>query len=436
MRVNTRTAGPRTHEGAAASVIKPLEQLKRTVLACMLFEDSFYEDGVSAAQRIVETAHKCKVAEVLELAKAARLAYGLRSAPVWLLNAVFNHPQRTPEDTPAIVEAIVKVCKRPDDMGELVAMYWKDCKRPLPAAMKKGLAKAFVQYSVYQLAKYAKRGVIRLRDVLRLVHPTPATDEQSRAWKALAADELAPADTWEVALSGGADKHATFTRLLEERKLGALALLRNLRNMADAGVDKQLVFNELARLAPGALLLPFQYMAAARAVPQWENALEAPMLASAGSFEPLPGRTALLVDKSGSMNATLSSRSTINRLDAAKALAILCREMCADVDVFAFATDVHAVPARRGFALADAIGHAAGGTYLQTALDKLKEPYERIIVITDEQSHQAVSPPPKGARGYVMNVAAYQHGISRGAWTTISGFSENVLQFIAANEQQ
>ena len=53
-------------------------------------------------------------------------------------------------------------------------------------------------------------------------------------WKRLIAGELAVPDTWEVALSSGANKREAWERLLREQKLGALALLRNLRNMREA----------------------------------------------------------------------------------------------------------------------------------------------------------------------------------------------------------
>ena len=42
--------------------------------------------------------------------------------------------------------------------------------------------------------------------------------------------ELKTPDTWEVALSSGADKKQAWERLLREKKLGGLALLRNLRS--------------------------------------------------------------------------------------------------------------------------------------------------------------------------------------------------------------
>jgi len=59
-----------------------------------------------------------------------------------------------------------------------------------------------------------------------------------------------------VALSSGADKREAWEQcLLCEKKLGALALLRNLRNMREAGVDETLVLSTLgatstARVSP------------------------------------------------------------------------------------------------------------------------------------------------------------------------------------------
>ncbi len=83
-------------------------------------------------------------------------------------------------------------------------------------------------------------GVVRLRDVLFLSHAKPNDAEQAELWKRLIDGQLATPDTWEVALSaaGGdaAGKRETWERLLAERKLGALALLRNLRNMYEARV--------------------------------------------------------------------------------------------------------------------------------------------------------------------------------------------------------
>ncbi len=58
--------------------------------------------------------------------------------------------------------------------------------------------------------------------------------------------------------------------------------------------------------------------------------------------------------------------------------------------------------------------------------------YDRLIVITDEQSHDSV-PAPRG-KGYVINVASNQNGVGYGPWTHIDGWSEAVVEYIAELE--
>ena len=240
----------------------------------------------------------------------------------------------------------------------------------------------------------------------------------------------------EVAFSSGADKRDAWERLLTEQKLGALALLRNLRNMKEAGVDESLVLKAVREMST-ARVLPFRFLAAARYAPQWEEALEQAMLKSLASAEKLPGKTIVLVDVSGSMTAPLSRRSEMQRTDAAYGLAVLLREIAEKVAVFSFSNDLVEVPARRGFALRDAIDASQqhGATYLGKAVEKLneKEKYDRLIVITDEQAHDTV-PAPKG-KGYVINVASYKNGVGYGKWTHIDGWSESVIEYIRALEQ-
>ena len=74
-----------------------------------------------------------------------------------------------------------------------------------------------------------------------------------------------------------------------------------------------------------------------------------------------------------------------------------------------------------------------GGTFLGKAVAEIDRKGERLIVFTDEQSHDPVAA-PRG-RGYMVNVASYQHGVGRGAWTRVNGFSEAVIAWIAASEE-
>jgi 60 kDa SS-A/Ro ribonucleoprotein len=417
--------GTRTHEGAPARNISTELQLRRSVLACLLWEDQFYEDGVEIAGRIQSLVPKVKAEAVAALAIEARGKMKLRHAPLLLVREM----ARLNTHRELVSETLAQVIQRADELAEFVAIYWKDGKVPLSAQAKKGLAKAFGKFDEYQLAKYYRSGPVRLRDVLFLCHAKPRDAEQAALWKRLIEGELVTPDTWEVALSAGTEKRDAWERLLREKKLGALALLRNLRNMKQAGVEESLVLEAVENMNT-ARVLPFRFLAAARYVPRWEESLEKAMLSSLANQEKLPGRTVLMVDVSGSMSNALSRRSEMMRTDAAYGLAILLREICEKAMVFTFSDDLAEVPARRGFALRDAMDASQphNGTYLGKALEKLREKYDRIIVITDEQAHDRV-PGPRG-RGYVINVASNKNGIGYGAWTHIDGWSEAIVEYI------
>jgi 60 kDa SS-A/Ro ribonucleoprotein len=419
--------GPRTHEGAPARHLSPELQLRRSVLACLLWESQFYEDGVEISGRIAELVSKVAPEKVAALAVEARQQMKLRHAPLLLVREMARHATHRR----LVADTLATVIQRADELAEFVAIYWKDGRVPLSGQVKKGLAAAFPKFDEYQLAKYDRGGPIKLRDVLFLCHAKPRDAVQAGVWKKLIWGRLATPDTWEIALSSGADKREAWQRLLAENKLGALALLRNLRNMREAGVEEELVLAALHSMK-AQRVLPFRFLAAARYAPLWEEALERAMLTCVAGQEKLPGKTIVLVDVSGSMTAPLSRRSEMQRTDAAYGLAVLLREVGEKVAVFSFSNALAEVPARRGFALRDAIDASQphGATYLGKAVERLNqnEPCDRLIVITDEQAHDTV-PAPRG-KGYVINVASYKNGVGYGKWTHIDGWSESVVDYI------
>ncbi len=421
--------GPRTHEGTPAKHISPELQLRRSVLACMLWEDQFYEDGVAIAGRIHELVARVPAEKVAALAVEAREKMKLRHAPLLLVREM----ARLATHRHLVAETLTRVIQRADELTEFVAIYWSEGKQPFSAQVKKGLAAAFTRFDEYALAKYNRATPVKLRDVLFLSHAKPVDAAQVELWKRLVEGGLATPDTWEVALSSGADKREAWERLLSENKLGALALLRNLRNMAEAKVSEQAIRAGLSRMKTERVL-PFRFIAAARYAPQWVAELEKAMFRVLESQSKLPGKTVLLVDVSGSMDAPLSRRSEMRRNDAAYGLAVLLREIAENVSIYTFSDRLERVPSRQGFALRDVLNASQphNGTYLGKALKGLDEGYDRLIVVTDEQSHDPV-PNPK-AFGYMLNVASYQNGVGYGAWMHVDGWSDSVIEYIRAAE--
>lgn len=461
-KLNVKLARPRkrNHEGSAVPHLSHYEMLRRSVLACLLWEDTFYEEGKTISERIIDMSKQVTAQQLAYLAVEARHQQHLRHVPLLLLALLC---QKAPGSA-LVSETIARVISRADELSEFVAVVAElngvtpdKVKPKLSAQAKKGLAKAFRKFDEYQLAKYNREGAVTLRDVMFLAHPKPQDKDQQKLWKRLIDDKLAVPDTWETQLSGGADKKKTFTRLIESGELGYFALLRNIRNMMEAGVDKDLVKRALVQpdvfgITGKDKILPFRFVAAARACPQLETSLDRAMLDNLHLLPSLPGKTAVLVDISPSMNDPLSApkprnayskrppQDPLKRVDAACTLASIVN--AEDLRVFSFATDIVEVAPRRGMAGVDLIRHSqpSNGTLMRKAIERLNTKlfpnYDRLIVITDEESQDGKADPIPGAYGYMINVSISQNGIGYGPqWTNISGFSENVLRYIHELEQ-
>jgi len=432
MKTNLKRSSPtHTHEGAPAIPSNAYQELRRAVLACLLWEDQFYESGEDIAARIGTLVKRIPAEKVAQLAIDARTKFKLRHAPLLLVREMARGKGNI------IGRTLSEVIQRADELSEFVSIYWREKRQPLSKQVKLGLAHAFTKFNAYALGKYRSDDkAVKLRDVLFLCHAKPKDEEQAKVWKSLVDGTLETPDTWEVALSGGADKKETFERLIREGKLGYLALLRNLRKMLEVGADEALIRGALSAGAAGSKALPFRFIAAARAAPRFEAQLDAAMQIAVQELPKLAGRTVVLVDVSGSMDAALSGKSDLKRMDAACGLAIMARELCEDCRVFAFSTAIAEIPARRGMALTDAIQSSMphGGTNLGGAVGYINAhvEYDRLIVVTDEQSATVVGAPT--GRGYMVNVSSFKNGIGYGPWTRLDGFSEAILTYIQESE--
>lgn len=421
-----------THEGAVAKNIKPLQELKRTVMSCMLWENSFYESGVSIADRIKGLVAQVSGEDARDVAIECRNQMKLRHTPLYIARLMAqNEHQRA-----FVAETLVNIIQRADELSEFLSLYWKEKKQPLAKQVKKGLAQAFTKFNEYALAKYNRDGAIKLRDVLFMVHAKPKDAEQADLWKRLVNDELKTPDTWEVELSASKDKKASWTRLLSESKLGAMALMRNLRNMEQAGVSDSLIRSALVNIKPERVL-PFRFISAAKHAPKYEAELEAGMFKCLSTHDKLPGKTIMMIDISGSMDWKVTDKSEITGVDAACGVAMLLREICDSVEVHTFSTATKLVAPRRGFALAEAINRSQphGGTDLGKAVNIANAMEgDRLIVITDEQSQTRV-PDPAFAKSYMINVASYKNGVGYGKWRHIDGWSEAIVSYIIETEK-
>lgn len=427
-------------------VLDPFMKLQRTIMSCLLWEDNFYENGEEIGERIKSLSEECSAEQLKTLILDSKFNSKLRHVPLFLMCLLAKKKGLTKD----LVEQVIT---RVDDMAELISLYKQDNTQCIPNQMKKGLQKAFTKFDEYQFAKYkGDKKAIKLRDVIRIVRPKPINEEQSELWKKIVDKRLATPDTWEVELSKSKDKTASWNRLLNENRLGALALLRNLRNMKNCNVNITKVKKAISKIKTDNIL-PYQILQSALVNPWYADALDNLFKKYSKDMEKADGETIILVDISGSMTFFSSAMSCVNRITIASSLAAIAREKYNDSHVFAFDTDIKEYLNLHGVSLMNQLKNEnGGGTDIYNAIIKSYAQYpntERVIVITDEQdtsvhgqlNDKEINKISKNLNGkaYIINVGCYEKGIGYGngsKWIHINGFSENTFKWIDAYEKE
>lgn len=428
-----------THEGAVASNPTMFEQLKRSVCASLLWESSFYENGEDHGQRVAKLIGKCDPQKVANLAVECRTKMKLRHMPLFMAVQMWKYAPHKQ----FVGDVLSKVIQRADEPAEVLSMWLKmvnvaeNAKKTIPRQIKRGINIALDKFTPYQLSKYKGNGKeISLKDVILLTHPN-----RKDVFKQIIDGTIEPPHTWEVEYSKAgndpAKKKQIWLDLISENKLGALAFLRNLRNMISVDVPKEIMRDCLKKLKTERVL-PFRFITASKYAPFLNDELEQCMFKCLESAEKLSGHTALLVDVSGSMYEKLSIKSDAQRNDCANGLAMLLREICENVQIFTFSERVVEIPNRRGFALAEKLDNSQthSCTYLNRAIKAINDStkYDRLIVITDEQAHDTLSEVPQN-RGYIINVASYENGVGYENFVKINGWSESIIDYIVEYEK-
>src|SRR5262245_16342092 len=110
MRSNVKNARAFTHEGAPTVPATVVQQLRRAVMACMLFEATFYESGNRHAERVAELCKQVSFADLAQAAIDAREQFKLRHAPLLLVREAIRHHRGR-----QVGDLIERVIQRPDE---------------------------------------------------------------------------------------------------------------------------------------------------------------------------------------------------------------------------------------------------------------------------------------------------------------------------------
>lgn len=302
--------------------------------------------------------------------------------------------------------AMFKTLIRGDDLTEIVSLWnTRNPGKMIPNSLRRALKDKLEIMDDYQLRKYqGKKLKTKLRDVAKLARPNP---EKSKGnIKALIEGKLPAIQTAQTINAGGIgeERAENYREALQNKNLGLMAALKNIKNILESGADSETIslLNDLLRNDKAILnskILPFRYLDAWRAVKninsnidrfiikELVNSLEYGFSLSAKNIEFVEEneKVAILLDESGSMdgspfeNGRALTASLLSGLDKKNTIGYLwatrAREINIDGGAFDFMERTHC---------------NGGGTDLGSAFSELRRTgtfVDKIIIFTDMQQN-------------------------------------------------
>ena len=391
---------------AGGPAFKPTASLELvSTMLTSFVQDQFYRSSSDVLLRVTELVNEVDPMFAAKAALFARREFGMRS----ITHAVAAEIAKRVKGATWTKRFFDRVVYRADDAAEILAYYLTKYGKPIPNSLKKGLGAALSRQDAYALAKYRKEGAaFNLVDVVNLVRPkaTPALTQLMKG-------TLAPAETWETKLTQAGQlegdeavieaKKDAWADLVRERKLKYLALLRNLRNIAQQAPDvldaalAQLVDPAAVRKA---LIFPFQVQNAMEAIAkagidpkQYRligQALSEVIDLSVANVPVFEGDSCVILDVSGSMEGQPKQIGGLFTAILAKAW---------NADVITFGDSARYVQLNLNdsvFTIAANISFTGGGTNLDSAFQLIAsasgrvrrqlQKYARIVVLSDQQN--------------------------------------------------
>lgn len=257
-------------------------------------------------------------------------------------------------------------------------------------------------------------------------------------------------------LGGKLDLNFSTVTLERAKAEGGIPTLEILGATLCGRLDRDTAINLLDNWAKPDNSLPFDFVLVADrlgllyAKDKLRDALERRMFESIAHIPRLTGKTAFVVDLSGSMSGVFVH---------AAATAMYMREICEDALVFGTAgggsqhRSKQVDPKYRGFDLVKGVLDliptlGGGGIFIAQVLAWLNKEHGlnaentyRLMFITDEQdcdhdSSSAAKVKPFGVKNYIFNVAYAAGQLVKGAWTEMRGWSPMAIRYVEAIEQE
>ena len=478
------------YEGAKAYSLSPEMELYSAVVTSGL-NDVTYEKGSDRLKRIQQLIQKCNPEFTAKLAVYVRNEMYMRSVPMVLTVEL----AKISSGNNLVSKMMQKVILRADEITELLAYYQMANKRTdtkklnrLSKQIQKGLAESFNRFDEYQFAKYNRQGEVKLRDALFLVHPKAKDEAQQVIFNKIAENTLAVPYTWEAQLSETGqrafkdinEKQKAFKNiweaLIDSNRLGYMAMLRNLRNIMEAGVsfehmDKVCSYLSNANAVANSKQLPFRFLSAYREIKELKfryttmvlDALEDAVMYSAENIKGFDAGTSVVIacDVSGSMQQPVSKNSKVLLYDIGLMLGMLMQSRCKNVISGMFGDRWKVINMSKRSVLTNVqqfynregeVGYSTNGYLVIEDLIKRKEIVDKVMLFTDvqmwnsnnndysfESSWKRYKKLAPNAKLYLFDLAGYGQvplDIKQNDVHLIAGWSDKVFDVLHALEDK
>ena len=451
--IRTRARRAFTHERGVGYTRNAESDLFLLAATNMVGEDTFYETASTRDERFVQLVRHVTKTNPQFLAGAdvdagkVGLVQYVRETMLMRSAAVVMAAEYVAAGGEGGRSVVARALQRPDEPAEMVGYWTTRHGRNLPMPIKRGVADAARRlYNERAVLRYdGLTRQTRMADVLELTHPAPRDDKQSALFKyildrrhhgdavadatvlpvlaaAAALDavpegerravlrERGPAALAEAGVSwerlsgwlpGGMDADA-WTAVIPS--MGAMALVRNLRNFDEAGIGKRTVNAVIDKITnpaevAKARLFPYQVWAAYHHAPSynWKRALGRTLELTVQNIPALDS-TLVVIDTSGSMQARVSGRSVMSRVEVAAVMAMATAKRARDVDVVIFGQGNARMTIRPGTSVLQganevvrSVGSVGHATFGHTAIAEWFDParHRRVVMFTDDQQHDA-----------------------------------------------
>lgn len=247
-----------------------------------------------------------------------------------------------------------------------------------------------------------KRKLISLVDIVNLVHPIP-TDRNKTALELLVKGELKNTQTWESKLSQAGQlaqneeelsnlKSEAWSELIETRKLGYFALLKNLRNIIEQSPKSIVKACEMLvdeNLIKKSRVMPFRFATAYEEISKLPStrevrdvlvAINVALEKSVSNVPKLEGETLVVLDVSGSMSGKPSDIASLFA-------SILLKSNNCDIMTFANSSSYKSYnPNDSLLTIRDGFRFSGGGTNIRSVFTTANKAYDNIIILSDFQA--------------------------------------------------